>query len=35
MDSYADALRAVFIWQVAINFLGFLACLPIQENVLP
>ncbi len=35
IDSYADALRVVFICQAAINFLGFIACLPIQENALP
>jgi len=35
VDSYADALRVVFICQAAISFLGFLACLPIQESVLP
>jgi hypothetical protein len=35
VDSYADALWVVFICQAAINVLGFLACLPIQENSLP
>ncbi|KAF9452050.1 vacuolar amino acid permease [Macrolepiota fuliginosa MF-IS2] len=35
VDSYADALRVVFICQVAINVCGFLACLPIQESPLP
>lgn len=35
VDSYADALRAVFICQAAVNFLAFLSCLPIQENPLP
>ncbi|KAF5363586.1 hypothetical protein D9756_000549 [Leucocoprinus leucothites] len=35
VDSYADALRVVFICQVAINVCGLLACLPIQENALP
>ncbi|KJA30117.1 hypothetical protein HYPSUDRAFT_125912, partial [Hypholoma sublateritium FD-334 SS-4] len=35
VDSYADALRVVFICQAAFNFLGFLACLPIQESHLP
>jgi len=35
VQSYADALRVVFICQIAINVLGFIACLPIQENVLP
>ncbi|KAF7981627.1 hypothetical protein HWV62_32712 [Athelia sp. TMB] len=35
VDSYADALRVVFICQTACNVLGFLASLPIQENPLP
>ncbi|KAF8076211.1 vacuolar amino acid permease [Lyophyllum atratum] len=35
VESYADALRVVFICQVAINILGFIACIPIQENMLP
>ncbi|EEB91097.1 hypothetical protein MPER_10605, partial [Moniliophthora perniciosa FA553] len=35
IDSYADALRVVFICQAAWNFLAFLWCLPIQENILP
>jgi len=35
VDSYADALRVVFICQAAINFIGFLAALPIQESALP
>jgi len=35
VDAYADALRVVFICQAAINVLGFLACLPIQESPLP
>ena len=34
VDSYADSLRVVFICQVAINILGFIACIPIQENPL-
>ena len=34
VDSYGDALRVVFICQAAINVLGFLACLPIQESPL-
>ena len=34
IESYADALRVVFICQAAICLLGFLACLPIQENPL-
>ena len=33
VDAYADALRVVFICQAAINVLGFLACLPIQEGL--
>jgi len=35
VDSYADALRVVFICQFAINVLAFLVCLPIQECPLP
>ncbi|TFY72498.1 hypothetical protein EVG20_g528 [Dentipellis fragilis] len=35
VDSYADALRVIFICQVAMNVLTFLCCLPIQENPLP
>ncbi|KAF8914097.1 vacuolar amino acid permease [Gymnopilus junonius] len=35
VDSYADALRVVFICQAVVSFLGFLACLPIQESPLP
>jgi len=35
VDSYADALRVVFICQAAINVVGLLACIPIQENSLP
>ena len=34
VDAYGDALRVVFICQAAINVLGFLACLPIQESPL-
>jgi len=34
VDSYADAIRVVFICHVGINILCFLACLPIQENPL-
>ncbi|KAF7331947.1 Multidrug resistance protein fnx1 [Mycena kentingensis (nom. inval.)] len=34
-ESYADALRVVFIFQTALSLLTFLACLPIQENPLP
>lgn len=35
VNSYADALRVVFICQTAINVLGFIACLSIQESPLP
>jgi hypothetical protein len=35
VDSYADALRVIFIFQAACNILSFLACLPIQEHDLP
>ncbi|PCH41423.1 vacuolar amino acid permease [Wolfiporia cocos MD-104 SS10] len=35
VSSYADALRIVFICQVACNFFCLLCCLPIQENTLP
>ncbi|KAI9510420.1 MFS general substrate transporter [Russula earlei] len=35
IDSYADALRVVFICQVALNVLTFLSCMAIQENPLP
>ena len=35
IDSYADALRVVFICQVALNFLTFLSCMAIQEHPLP
>jgi len=35
IDSYADALRVVFICQVALSFLTFLSCIAIQENPLP
>ncbi|KAL5530624.1 hypothetical protein ACEPAF_6882 [Sanghuangporus sanghuang] len=35
VDSYAQALRIVFICQAAMNFLAFLCTLPIQENPLP
>jgi hypothetical protein len=34
-DSYADALRVVFICQMALSFLTFLSCTAIQENTLP
>ncbi|KAJ7693479.1 vacuolar amino acid permease [Mycena olivaceomarginata] len=32
VDSYADALRAVFIFQAAMAFLVFLTCLPIERK---
>ncbi|PPQ72355.1 hypothetical protein CVT24_002071 [Panaeolus cyanescens] len=32
VDSYADALRVVFICQAAVSALAFIACLPIQEG---
>ncbi|KAG0705491.1 vacuolar amino acid permease [Suillus ampliporus] len=35
VDSYADALRVVFICQIAINILAFIACVPIEEHPLP
>jgi len=35
VDSYADALRVVFICQAVANFLCLLCCIPIQENPLP
>ncbi|KAK1236672.1 hypothetical protein PQX77_000028 [Marasmius sp. AFHP31] len=35
IDSYADALRVVFICQAVWNFLAFLCCIPIQESALP
>ncbi|KAH0839647.1 vacuolar amino acid permease [Lanmaoa asiatica] len=35
MESYANALRVVFITQVAINVLVFIACIPIEEHHLP
>lgn len=35
VTSYADALRAVFICQVACHAIALLCCLPIQENPLP
>ncbi|KAH9999404.1 major facilitator superfamily domain-containing protein [Russula vinacea] len=35
IDSYADALRVVFICQAALNFLTFLSCMAIQESPLP
>ncbi|KAJ7068112.1 MFS general substrate transporter [Mycena amicta] len=35
VDSYADALRVVFIFQAALALLCLVACLPIQDNPLP
>ncbi|CAK5275720.1 unnamed protein product [Mycena citricolor] len=35
VDSYADALRVVFIFQAAMSFLAFLSSIPIQESPLP
>jgi len=35
VTSYADALKAVFICQVACHALALVCCLPIQENPLP
>ncbi|KAJ6629159.1 vacuolar amino acid permease [Mycena sp. CBHHK59/15] len=35
VDSYADALRAVFLFQAAMAFLAFLCCLPIEDRPLP
>ena len=35
VNSYADALRVVFICQAALNVICFLCCIPIQENTLP
>ncbi|KIJ20547.1 Drug:H+ antiporter-2 family protein, partial [Paxillus involutus ATCC 200175] len=35
LESYADALRVVFICQIAINVLVFIACIPIEEQPLP
>lgn len=34
VDSYADALKVVFICQAVANFFAFLSCLAIQENPL-
>jgi len=34
VDSYADALKVVFIRQAVANFFAFLSCLAIQENPL-
>jgi hypothetical protein len=35
VESYASAVRAVFICQTAVAVCAFLACLPIEENPLP
>jgi len=35
VTSYADALKAVFICQVACHTLALICCFPIQENPLP
>jgi len=35
IDSYADALHVVFIFQGVMAFLALLTCLPIKENPLP
>jgi len=35
IDSYADALRVIFIFQASCNILSFLTSLPIQEHTLP
>ncbi|KZT62381.1 MFS general substrate transporter, partial [Calocera cornea HHB12733] len=35
VDSYAQALHAVFILQALVSCITFLCCLPIQENPLP
>lgn len=35
IESYATALRVVFISQIAINVLVFIACIPIEEHSLP
>jgi len=35
VDSYAEALKVVFILQAAVSCLTFLCCLPVQENPLP
>ncbi|KAG6378441.1 vacuolar amino acid permease [Boletus reticuloceps] len=35
LESYATALRVVFICQIAINILVFIACIPIEEHPLP
>lgn len=35
IESYATALRVVFISHIAINILVFIACIPIEEHSLP
>lgn len=35
IDSYADALRGVFICQTALSVVMLICCVPIQENPLP
>ena len=35
VDSYAAALRAVFVCQAAISLCTLLACMPIEEHPLP
>lgn len=35
IESYATALRVVFISQIAISVLVFIACIPIEEHLLP
>jgi len=35
VDSYADALRVVFICHIAINILVLITCVPIEEHPLP
>ncbi|KAG2369982.1 vacuolar amino acid permease [Suillus spraguei] len=35
VESYADALRVVFVSHIAINILVFIACVPIEEHPLP
>jgi len=34
VDSYADALHIIFIFQAVCNTIGFISCLPIQEGAL-
>jgi len=35
VNSYADALRVIFIFQAVCNIIGFFTSLPIQEHALP